>query len=91
MDMGEELKRIYYDALRLKNIILENKNIEILLYLAKYNPKVSEQELEKKFGKDALKGLRELKNISLIKEEGSNLFLTNEGIFQVEGLLAMAV
>lgn len=89
--MGEELKRIYYDALRLKNIILENKNIEILLYLAKYNPKVSEQELEKKFGKDALKGLRELKNISLIKEEGSNLFLTNEGIFQVEGLLAMAV
>ncbi|MBS3057418.1 MAG: hypothetical protein J4415_02210 [Candidatus Diapherotrites archaeon] len=89
--MSEELKRIYYDALRLKNIILENKNIEILLYLAKYNPKVSEQDLEKKFGKDALKGLRELKNISLVKEEGSNLFLTNEGIFQVEGLLTMAV
>jgi len=89
--MSEELKRIYYDALRLKNIILENKNIEILLYLAKYNPKVGEQDLEKKFGKDALKGLRELKNISLVKEEGSNLFLTNEGIFQVEGLLTMAV
>lgn len=89
--MSEELKRIYYDALRLKNIILENRNIEILLYLAKYNPKVSEQDLEEKFGKDALKGLKELKNISLIKEEGSKLFLTNEGIFQVEGLLAMAV
>ena len=89
--MGEELKRIYVDASNLKSTLLQNKNIDILLYLAKYNPDVTEDEIKEKFGAESLEGLKALKNFHLVKEEKSNLSLTSEGIFQVEGLLTLAV
>ena len=89
--MGEELKRIYTEASNLKTIILQNNNIDILLYLAKYNPKVSKKEIIEKFGKESVFGLEALKNFHLVKENKGNLMLTDEGIFQVEGLLSIAV
>ncbi|MFA5247389.1 MAG: hypothetical protein WC408_05870 [Candidatus Micrarchaeia archaeon] len=88
--MAGDLKKSYYDATRLRNAILENKNIDILLYLAKYNPNVSRQDIVNKFGKASLKGLELLKDFHLVKED-SGLSLTSEGIFQVDGLLTMVV
>jgi len=87
--MGEEMKKLSLDAAKLKSIILNNKNIDILLYLAKYNPKVTEEEIANKFGKKSLEGLKQLINYDLVKEEKENLSLTNPGIFQVEGLLTL--
>lgn len=89
--MSEELKRVYNDAIKFKSIILENKNIDILLYLAKYNPKITKEDIAQKFGKQSLQGLKDLENISLVKEEEDKLQLTNEGIFQVEGLLSIVI
>ncbi len=89
--MSEELKRVYSDAIKLKNIILENKNIDLLLYLAKYNPKTTKEDIAKKFGKEALQGLKDLEDVKLVKEEENRLHLTNEGIFQVEGLLTISI
>ncbi len=88
--MGEELRRMHNIASSMKSTLLKNKNVDILLYLAKYNPKVTEEELAEKFGKPAVKGLRALIDIGLVEEKKGYLFLTNEGIFQVDGLLAMA-
>ena len=85
------MKRVHNDAIKLKSIILENKNVDMLLYLAKYNPKVTKEDITKKFGKDALHGLKDLENVKLVREEESEFFLTNEGIFQVEGLLSIAI
>jgi len=89
--MGQELRRIHVDASNLKSIILQNNNIDVLLYLAKYNPKVTKKNIIKNFGKEALNGLKSLKEFNLVQEEKGNLSLTDEGIFQVEGLLAIAV
>ncbi len=89
--MSEELKRAYNDAIKFKSIILENKNNDILLYLAKYNPKITKEDIAQKFGKQSLQGLKDLENISLVKEEEDRLLLTNEGIFQVEGLLSIVI
>jgi len=88
--MGNELKQMHMAASSLKSTLLKNKNVDILLYLAKYNPKVTEEELAEKFGKPALKGLTALRDIGLVEERKGFLFLTNEGIFQVDGLLTMA-
>ena len=89
--MGDDLKRIYADASNLKSVILQNNNIDILLYLAKYNPKVTKKDLIKKFGNDSLEGLNSLKDFRLVREEDGSLTLTDEGIFQVEGLLTLVV
>ena len=89
--MSEELKRVYNDAIKLKSIILENKNIDLLLYLAKYNPKITKEDIAKKFGKGALQGLKDLEDVKLVKEEENRLLLTNEGIFQVDGLLSITL
>ncbi len=89
--MGEELKKLYYDANRLKNVLLENDNIGILLFLAKYNPKVKREQIKEKFGKEALQGLDELKRLELVIETEKGICLTPQGIFQVEGLIAIAV
>jgi len=89
--MGQELKRIYADSSNLKSVILQNNNVDVLLYLAKYNPKVTKKTIVKNFGEEALHGLKALKEICLVKEEKGKLALTDEGIFQVEGLLAIAV
>ncbi len=90
MIMGDELKRLYVDAYYLKNIILQNRNIDILLYLAKYNPEVKIADIVKNFGKESLDGLKALESCNLIREEGGQLTLTNEGIFHVDGLLSIA-
>ena len=89
--MGENLKSLYYTASKLKNIILESKNIEILLYLAKHNPRITKKDIIKNFGEDSLKGLKSLELCKLVKEEKDMLTLTEEGIFHVEGLLSIAV
>ncbi|MBI5332196.1 MAG: hypothetical protein HZB65_01345 [Candidatus Aenigmarchaeota archaeon] len=89
--MGEQLRKLYYEAANIKNIILENKNIDILLYLAKYNPNISISDITEKFGKESLEGLKDLEKINLVREQNGQLTLTEEGIFQVEGLLTIAV
>lgn len=86
--MGENIRKLAADASNLKSILLHNQNISILLYLAKYNPKVSKKDISLKFGRQALDGLKALAQFQLVKEEEGNLTLTTEGIFQVEGLLS---
>ncbi|MBM3303868.1 MAG: hypothetical protein FJY76_02135 [Candidatus Aenigmarchaeota archaeon] len=88
--MGENIKRLSVEASNMKTILLQNNNIDILLYLAKYNPNVTTKEIEEKFGKDSAEGLKGLMSFNLVKEENCNLTLTEEGIFQVEGLLTLA-
>ncbi|MEK6924212.1 MAG: hypothetical protein AABW54_03170 [Candidatus Micrarchaeota archaeon] len=88
--MSESLTKLYHEASRLKSVLLENNNIGVLLYLAKYNPQVTRRDLKEKFGKDALKGLENLKRLELIDENDEKLTLTHQGIFQVEGLMALA-
>ncbi len=90
MIMGDELKRLYVDAAYLKNVILQNRNIDILLYLAKYNPEVKIADIIKNFGKESLEGLKALEGCNLVREESGQLTLTNEGIFQVDGMLSIA-
>lgn len=89
--MGEEIKRLGIDSSTLKTILLENNNIDILLYLAKYNPKVTIKEIAKNFGKESVEGLMALIKFCLVKEEGKRLSLTEEGLFQVDGLLTLVV
>lgn len=86
--MTSELEKKCAEAARLKQVLLENDNIGVLLYLAKYNPQVTRRVLAEKFGKTALKGLEDLKKFCLVAEKNRNLSLTPEGIFQVDGLLA---
>ncbi len=88
---SEQLKAISLDAATFKEMLLEGKNIDILLYLAKYNPDVPKSEILKAFGKESGKGLEDLKDAKLVMEKSSGISLTNEGIFQVDGLLAIAV
>jgi hypothetical protein len=88
--MGESIKSLSVEASNMKTILLQNNNIDILLYLAKYNPNVTSKEIEEKFGKKSLDGLKGLMSFNLVKEESCNLSLTEEGIFQVEGLLTLA-
>ncbi len=89
--MSEELKRISIEASNMKSVLLQNNNIDILLYLAKYNPSVNTKDITTKFGKESLEGLKNLIFSNLVKEEENNLTLTEEGIFQVEGLLTLVV
>jgi len=89
--MGAEIKKLYVDTINLRNAIMMDSNVDILLYLAKYNPNVTREDVMGKFGKGSDKGLELLKQFHLVKEENSQLYLTSEGIFQVEGLLTMAV
>lgn len=89
--MSKEIRRLGVDASQLKAILLQDKNIDILLYLAKYNPKVTTQDISKNFGKESLEGLKSLKMVHLVNEESGHLSLTEEGIFQVDGLLTLAV
>ncbi len=89
--MGEQLKKMYHEASYLKKVLLENNNIGILLYLAKYNPNVTREQIKEKFGKDTLQGLDDLKQLDLITESEKGLVLTPQGIFQVEGLMTLAV
>ena len=89
--MSEDLKQFYYNATNLKNIMLENNNIDILLFLAKYNPKTTKNDIIKNFGKESIKGLKHLEQCHLVTEEDNKITLTEEGIFQVEGLLSIAI
>ncbi len=89
--MGEDINRMHADASNLKSIILQNNNIDILLYLAKYNPNVTKKDIAQKFGDESRIGVEALKEANLVKEEDGSLTLTEEGIFQVEGLLTLAV
>jgi len=88
--MGEDIKRLSVEASNMKTILLQNNNVDILLYLAKYNPNVTTKDIENKFGKHSLDGIKGLLSFNLVKEENNNLKLTEEGIFQVEGLLTLA-
>ncbi len=88
--MGESLKQIYLEVNLLKRVLLENENVGILLYLAKYNPNVTRTDIEERFGKKSLKGLEDLKKLDLIKETENGLSLTPQGIFQLEGLITIA-
>ncbi len=87
--MDGELQQKYDETSKIKDVILENANIDILLYLAKYNPKVTKSTIVKSFGKESLKGLKDLEKVNLVREEDNKLTLTNEGIFQVDGLISM--
>jgi len=88
--MGQEdLQHMNVKASKLKAVLLENKNIDVLLYLAKYNPKVTVEDIIERFGKDAINGLKDLKIFNLVYEDNSFLTLTDEGLFQVEGLLTL--
>lgn len=89
--MSQELKRMSVEASKLKSVILQDSNIDVLLYLAKYNPKVTAKDIVKCFGKKSLSGLKSLKEFDLIKDDKGSISLTNEGIFQVEGLMALVV
>ena len=89
--MGEETERLRVEASNMKTVLLQNNNIDILLYLAKYNPRVTAKDIAKKFGKRSLEGLKGLMCFNLVKEQNNNITLTEEGIFQVEGLLTLAV
>lgn len=89
--MGERLKELYHSASALKNVILENNNIDILLFLAKYNPEITRKDVMDKFGDESMEGLKDLERFNLVKEQKEKLTLTEEGIFQVEGLLSVAV
>jgi len=89
--MSEQLQQLYHDANRLKRVLLENNNIGILLYLAKFNPNVTRKRLKNEFGKEALQGLDDLKRFELVTESEKSISLTPQGIFQVEGLLTLAV
>lgn len=89
--MGEDIKRMEVEMVKIKSAMLKNNNIDILLYLAKYNPKVTLKEVEGRFGKDTTAGLKALVDAGLVSEEGGGLSLTNSGLFQVEGLLALVV
>ncbi len=89
--MTEELKKLAIEASNLKNVLLQNKNIDVLLYLAKYNPDVTVDDIKQHFGKESLDGVDSLKKFHLVNEEKGNLTLTNEGIFQIDGLLSLAV
>lgn len=89
--MSEGLKKLYYSASNLKNVILENNNIDILLLLAKHNPRVTREYIIRDFGEESLEGLKDLERCNLVREEREGLTLTEEGIFQVEGLLSVAV
>ena len=85
------LKQLLHEANRLKIVLLEDNNVGILLYWAKYTPDVSRDEIIEKFGKESLRGLDDLLRIDLITEDEKGLELTSEGIFQVEGLITLAV
>ena len=84
-----EHEKIYSDVTRLKNVLLEDRNIDILLFLAKYNPNIMKRDIEKNFGRGSLKGLIDLEKCQLVREESGKLTLTSEGIFQVEGLITL--
>lgn len=88
---SENIKKMYVDAVNLKSVILQNNNLDILLYLAKYNPDVSRDEILEKFGAFSKDGLEALKTFHLVREENGLLSLTEEGIFQVDGLLSIAI
>lgn len=89
--MSETLKSMYLEANRLKAVVLEGDNLGILLYLAKYNPRVTREQIQEKFGKQSLKGLDELKRLEMVCESEHGISLTSQGIFQVEGLITLAV
>lgn len=84
-----DINKLYVEVQDLRKVLLEDSNIDILLYLAKYNPKVSRKDLSERFGRSSLSGLRDLKRFHLVDEERGFLQLTTEGIFQVEGLMTL--
>jgi len=91
VNVSEEIKRMSVEASKLKSVILRNNNIDILLYLAKYNPTTTIKEIKERFGEESLKEIDLLKQSHLVREEKERLILTDEGIFQVEGLLTLVV
>ena len=82
---------LFHFLLICKILLLTNNNIDILLFLAKYNPKITKEDIIKNFGEESVKGLKHLKQLHLVKEEDNKVTLTEEGIFQVEGLLSIAI
>ncbi|OIO21780.1 hypothetical protein COV61_01245 [Candidatus Micrarchaeota archaeon CG11_big_fil_rev_8_21_14_0_20_47_5] len=88
---NEDLKKEFLEASRLKDIVLEDKNIDILLYLAKYNPNVQRENIIENFGADSIKGLEDLKGAKLVRELSDGISLTEEGIFHVDGLLSIVL
>ncbi len=67
--MEYELQRLYLDAMSRKKVMLENHNLDMLLYLAKYNPDVKKEELIQKFGETAENGLEQMKGMHLVEEK----------------------
>ncbi len=89
--MGVELKRVEYGAAALKNALLSGNTLGVLLYIAKYNPGVSLKDITSKFGKEATVRVEKLRELHLVAIEPSQkVSITNEGIFQVDGLLQLA-
>jgi hypothetical protein len=87
--MGYETQRLYADVVGLKKVLLENHNLDVLLYLAKYNPDVRKEDLIQTFGQTTESGLEDMKRFHLVEEKKGWVSLTHEGIFQVDGLLTM--
>lgn len=89
--MSEDLKLLSIDSSSFKALLLKNNIIDILLFLVKYNPKVTVKEIKEKFGEESAKDVESLKRFNLVIEDEGTLTLTEEGIFQVEGLLTLVV
>lgn len=87
--MGEEITKMYHEANTLKTLMLRDKAIEVLLFLAKYNPKTTEAEIKKCFGGEVIETLEDFKKYDLVRSEADCISLTEEGIFQVDWLVSL--
>ena len=85
--MSDQMERNSLTFVNVKSLLIDDSAMGILLYLAKYNPDVSYQEILEKFGEESKDALAELKHFDMVSERNSLLSLTNYGLFQVEGFL----
>jgi|GEM_PF-1354351 len=89
-DTVDEGKKTYKNIEQMRGLLIKNKNIDILLYLAKYNPSVTVKDIVKHFGQKSKAGVDELVECDLVTDTKGKLTLTPEGIFQVNLLLEIS-
>jgi hypothetical protein len=91
MGSQEEFQEIYIDSSLIINAINKDKNLDILLYLAKYNPKITIEDIIANFGEKSLKGLEMLISCNLVNKFDNKLTLSNEGIFHLDNLISLMI
>lgn len=88
-----ELEKLVQDTSDLKSVFLQFPGIlDMLLYIVKYNDggHVEVDTLLEKFGKDvAIQNMAELRKFNLIRIFNGKVFITDEGLFQVETLFEL--